>query len=69
MTDQLVTAAEAALAAGVSAATVRDWKRRDLLEPAGRDRRHRPLYRITDVWDVERRTRRATRGRPRNLAS
>ena len=38
----------AALAAGVSPATIRDWRRRGLLHPAGGTSRQ-PLYDVRDV--------------------
>lgn len=44
----LVPTAVAALAAGVTAATIRDWRRRGLLERKGGTPR-RPLYDLRDI--------------------
>lgn len=52
----LVNTSEAAALAGVSAALVRQWKRRGLLRQAGRWGRH-PLYDPLEVLRVERSTR------------
>lgn len=60
-----VTAADAALQAGVAPATVRDWARLGRFAPVGRDRRGRPLYDLHDVLEVERKVRQSGRGRPR----
>jgi len=57
---RLLTTAEAAEAAHVPEATVRDWARRKLLLPSGQED-GRPLYRELDVLRAEARTRRAAR--------
>lgn len=57
---RLLTTAEAAEAAHVPEATIRDWARRKLLLPSGQQDGH-PLYRELDVLRVEARTRRAAR--------
>ena len=64
--ERLLTTAEAARAAHVTEATVRDWaaERKDrpaLLRPADRDATGRPLYRELDVLTVEAQTRRTAR--------
>jgi MerR HTH family regulatory protein len=59
-----VTAAEAAEELGVPAERIRDWTRRRLVEPARLPNR-RVMYRLDDLWDVERDTRQhGPRGRP-----
>lgn len=55
--DQLLTGPQAAKLCGVSPITIRSWKRRRILEPAGLDERGRPLYRHLDVALAERSTR------------
>ncbi|MDH6111934.1 DNA-binding transcriptional MerR regulator [Kitasatospora sp. MAP12-15] len=63
--DALLTGPEAAALCGVDPATIRSWKRRGLLEPAGLDDRGRPLYRQLAVAQTEARTReRAGRSLP-----
>ncbi|MEU9400558.1 hypothetical protein [Streptomyces sp. NPDC048242] len=44
----LLTTSLAAMAAGVSPDTIRDWKRRKILTPCGGSPR-RPVYRVDDV--------------------
>ncbi|WP_037686968.1 MerR family transcriptional regulator [Streptomyces aureocirculatus] len=44
----LLTTSQAAQACGVAPATIRDWRRRGLLHPAGGSPR-RPYYRLADV--------------------
>ncbi|MGW4300412.1 MerR family transcriptional regulator [Streptomyces sp. NPDC004646] len=44
----LLTASQAAMAAGVSPGTIRDWRRRKILTPCGGSPRH-PIYRVDDV--------------------
>lgn len=67
--DALVTTAQAAAAVFVPAGTVRSWVSRGQLQPSGLDSRGRPLYRLADVWEAERETRRQWRRkrRPRHL--
>lgn len=55
--DSLVSTAEAAYIAGVKSGTIRTWKSRGLLAPAGLDDRGHPLYRVRDVAKAERKTR------------
>lgn len=55
--QSLVTTAEAARHAGVSAAAVRQWASRGHLEATGTDDAGRPLYRLLDVAKAERATR------------
>lgn len=40
---------EAALLAGVQPATIRDWRRRGLIEPTRGSTPHRPLYLAADI--------------------
>jgi len=61
--ETLVSTSEAAQIAGVSAATVRKWKQRGLIAPAGLDERNRPLYRMRDVALTERKTRQRNWGK------
>ena len=49
--------ADAATLAGVDAATVRQWKARGHLTPAGLDESGRPLFRGIDVLRAEAKTR------------
>ncbi|NNH21654.1 helix-turn-helix domain-containing protein [Pseudokineococcus marinus] len=51
----LLTTADAALLAGVSPATVRDWQRRGLLKARGR-RGRSSLWAADDILDVEAQT-------------
>ena len=55
--NTLINSTEAAAIAGVSAATIRKWKERGLIEPAGLDENSRPLYRLADIARAERQTR------------
>lgn len=64
--DSLITAKEAAALCGVSAVTIRTWSSRGYidtrgegqkLEPKGRDRQGRNLYRLLDVAKAENATR------------
>lgn len=59
--DDDLSTAEAAALARVQAVTVRSWKARGHLAPAGRDRFGRPLYRALDVARAEAATRVAAR--------
>lgn len=52
--QELVTAEEAAVAVGVSPATIRSWKHRGHLPPA-QHRGRTPLYRLADVLTAARR--------------
>lgn len=63
--ESLVTTTEAANLAGVSAATIRSWAHRRILEPAGREANGRPLYRWIDVARAERKTRDTVNARAR----
>ncbi|MFG3180068.1 MerR family transcriptional regulator [[Kitasatospora] papulosa] len=47
-----LTAREAALLAGVQPATIRDWRRRGLIEPTRGSTPHRPLYLAADVLEA-----------------
>lgn len=58
MDDVLLTGPEAALLCRVATATIRSWRRRGLLEPAGLDTQGRPLYRQLDIARAEAATRR-----------
>lgn len=49
MRRRLLPADLAALAAGIQPDTIRDWRRRGLLKPAGGTPR-RPLYALADVY-------------------
>jgi DNA-binding transcriptional MerR regulator len=55
--DGLLTTAEAGCLAGVPAATVRKWRERGRIAPAGLDERGRPLYTREAVRAAERRVR------------
>lgn len=55
--DDLMTGPEAAELCGVSPITIRSWKRRGILAPAGLDERGRPLYRHLDIAEAEHATR------------
>lgn len=56
--EALVTAAEGAQRmAGVTPENIRDWKRRDLIQPQNWDSRGRPLYSMRDLWETEHATR------------
>jgi hypothetical protein len=57
--DTLVSTVEAADAVGVAPTTIRKWKSRNMLAPAGLDKYKRPLYRLLDVMQTEQRTRRS----------
>jgi len=48
----LVTTEDAARLADVDVATIRQWRRRGHLQPAGR-RGRSTLYRVEDVWEAE----------------
>ena len=55
--DQLATAADlaralAGLGVDVNPASIRKWRERKLLHPAGTDRSGRPLYRVRDVQEL-----------------
>ena len=54
---ELLTGPQAADLCGVGPATIRQWKCRGLLAPAGLDERGRPLYRQLDVALAEKATR------------
>lgn len=54
----LITTAEASTLFGVSCEAVRQWVRRGKITAAGMDDRGRKLYRLIDVSDAERATRR-----------
>lgn len=58
--ERLLTTAEAARAAHVDEARIRDWDRRGLITPAARAD-GRPVYRELDVLQAEAATRRAAR--------
>lgn len=60
--ERLLTTAEAARAAHVDEARIRDWDRRGLITPAGHAD-GRPVYRELDVLQAEAATRRAARER------
>jgi hypothetical protein len=60
--QRLLTTAEAALAAHVDEARIRDWARRGLIEPVT-DAAGQPLYQELAVLTAEARTRRAARER------
>jgi DNA-binding transcriptional MerR regulator len=73
--DGLLTTPQAALAAGVTAATIRKWRQRGRIAPDGLDEHGRPLYRRDTVRAAERKVRenglrtsgidpRTLRGRP-----
>lgn len=55
--DDLATAADASVALGIPAATIRQWAARKHLQPSGLDERNRPMYRIIDVLRAARDTR------------
>lgn len=55
--ESLVSSAEAANLAGVKVDTIRKWRERGHLEPAGLTAKGRPLYRWIDVAKAERATR------------
>ena len=59
----LLSYSDAATLAGVSEATVRQWKTRGHLEPAGMDDFGRPLFHGIDVLRAEARTRHRARRR------
>ncbi|MGA5819718.1 helix-turn-helix domain-containing protein [Kitasatospora sp. NPDC094028] len=49
----LLTGPEAATLCRVSPTTIRSWRHRGILQPAGLDERGRPLYRQLDVARAE----------------
>ena len=55
--NTLINSTDAATIAGVSAATIRKWKERGIIQPTGIDERNRPLYRLADIARAERQTR------------
>ncbi|MGK4583468.1 helix-turn-helix domain-containing protein [Kitasatospora sp. HPMI-4] len=55
--DELLTGPQAAELCGVSPTTIRSWKNRGKLAPAGLDEQGRPMYRHLDVALAERSTR------------
>lgn len=57
MDSGLLSGPEAAALCGVAPETIRSWKRRGLLTPAGLDERGRPLYSQLAVADAEYKTR------------
>jgi DNA-binding transcriptional MerR regulator len=59
--DSLVSTAQAAFLAGVTDATIRKWRERAKLTPAGIDDQGHPLYRLIDIARVERATREKAR--------
>lgn len=61
--DTLVSTVEAADAVGVQPTTIRQWKHKKMLHPAGLDKYNRPLYRLLDVMQTEQRTRRSMQER------
>ena len=52
MRRRLLPADLAALAAGIQPDTLRDWRRRGLLQPAGGTPR-RPLYALADIFEAQ----------------
>lgn len=44
---------EVAAYSGVPAATIRQWKRRGHIRPAGLDDFGRPMYLLVDVWQAQ----------------
>jgi DNA-binding transcriptional MerR regulator len=46
--DRTLTTGEAAFILGIAAATIRDWRRRGLITPAGGTER-RPLWSVADL--------------------
>lgn len=65
--DDLIDYSYAATLAGVNEATVRQWKRRGHLHPAGMDEFGRPLFTGIDVLRAEAKTRRHARREPTKL--
>lgn len=57
-------AVELLVSAGVTTDRIRDWRRRGMITPLNPDDRGRKLYRMSEVYAAERRTRQA-RSRPR----
>ncbi|MDH6126752.1 MerR family transcriptional regulator [Kitasatospora sp. GP82] len=55
--DELLTGPQAAALCKVDTATIRQWKRRGKLAPAGLDEKGRPMYRRLDIALAERSTR------------
>ncbi|MFI6117465.1 MerR family transcriptional regulator [Kitasatospora sp. NPDC051164] len=55
--DPLLTGPESARLAGVDPATIRQWKRRGLIQPDGLDDHDRPLYRQMTIARAEAKTR------------
>ncbi|MCG6499448.1 MerR family transcriptional regulator [Kitasatospora sp. A2-31] len=55
--DPLLTGPESARLAGVNPATIRQWKRRGLIQPDGLDEHGRPMYRQMTIARAERATR------------
>lgn len=66
-TEDLITLAEAAKAAGVNPATIRGWVKRGHLVPRGMDLSRRVLYKLSEVMTVERETRHRVLGTSRRL--
>lgn len=59
--EDLISVSEAATLAGVTEATIRQWKRRRHLEAAGLDEDGRPLFTGIAVLRAEAKTRKAAR--------
>lgn len=55
--DELLTGPQAAELCGVSPITIRSWRRRGLLVPAGLDERGHPLYTQLAIAQAEKHTR------------
>ncbi|NUS14555.1 MAG: MerR family transcriptional regulator [Streptomyces sp.] len=55
--DPLLTGPQCAALCGVEPATIRQWKRRGLIQPDGLDERGRPMYRQMTIARAEARTR------------
>lgn len=64
----LLTTTEAAARVFRRPSTIRWWAHRGWLHPAAHHA-GQPLYRLTDIWTVERDRRAATGGRPRRVAA
>lgn len=66
--DELITYTEAAALVGVARDTVKQWKSRHDLDPAGWDGRA-PLFRAVDVLAADAKVRAVSQGRKRKNAA
>lgn len=65
--DDLVDTRTAAEQVRVEAATIRKWKQRGLITPAGLDAHGNPMYKLIDIFRAEQKTRRRGAGRRKTM--